>query len=129
MTAVVIAALVAILAVIGLLTPKNDSDQEGGSPGRSGPSIASIARGVERVRQLRFEQLPPVRRVSGKQARADGLRELDSEVQPRELDAEERLLKLLRLLPPGASLRELLGKTLSSEVGGYYVPRTGTLSV
>jgi hypothetical protein len=127
-TAAVIAGLVAVLAVVGLLTgPEGSSNQ--GSADRGGPSIAAIARRVERVRELRFEQLPRVRRVSGEQARADGLRELDREIPAREVAAEERLLKLLRLLPPDASLRELLGKTLSSEVGGYYVPRTGTLSV
>jgi hypothetical protein len=128
MTAGVIAALVAILAVIGLLTGSEGSNQEGSADG-SAPSIGSIARRVERVRELHFEHLPHVRRVSGEQARADGLRELDREVPLREVAAEERLLKLLRLLPFDASLRELLGKTLSSEVGGYYVPRTGTLSV
>jgi hypothetical protein len=128
MTAVVIAALVAILAVVGLLTGSEDGDEEGPAAGGA-PSIASIARRVERVRELRFEHLPRVRRVSGSQARADGLRELDREIPHAKVAAEERLLKLLRLLPPRSSLRELFGKTLSSEVGGYYLPRTGTLSV
>ena len=81
------------------------------------------------MRQLRFDHLPRVRHVTGAQARAYGLRELDRETTPREVAAEERLLKLLELLPPRASLRELIGKTLSSEVGGFYDPRSGTLSV
>jgi hypothetical protein len=128
MTAVVIAALVAILAAVGLLTGENDSDE--GPPVRSGePSIAAIARRVERVRRLRFDHLPRVRHLTGARARAYGLRELDREATPGEVAAEERLLKLLELLPPRASLRELLGKTLSNEVGGFYDPRTGTLSV
>jgi hypothetical protein len=127
MTAGVIAALVAILAVVGLLTGSTDSNEESADGGV--PSIASIARGVERVRELRFEHLPRVRRVSGEQARADGLRELDRETPPRALAGEERLLKMLGLLPARASLRDLAGKTLASEVGGYYVPRTGTLSI
>jgi hypothetical protein len=126
MTAVVIAALVAILAVVGLLTGSEDSTQKAST---GGPSVASIARGVERVRELRFEHLPRVRRVSGAQARADGLRELDREIPRAKVAAEERLLKLLGLLPARSSLRELFGKTLSSEVGGYYLPRTRTLSV
>ena len=122
--AAVIAALVAILAVIGFLTGDED-----GSPDARGPSIAAIARRVERVRELRFDHLPRVRHVSGAQARADGLRELDREIPRPKVAAEERLLTLLGLLPPRSSLRELFGKTLSSEVGGYYLPRTGTLSV
>ena len=109
-----------------MVTGEDDSDQE---PAASGPSIAAIARRVERVRQLRFDHLPRVRHVTGAQARAYGLRELDRETPPREVAAEERLLKLLGLLPPRASLRELVGKTLSSEVGGFYDPRSGTLSV
>lgn len=126
MTAVVIGALIVALAAVGLVTGEDDGDQE---PESSGPSIAAIARRVETVRQLRFDHLPRVRHVTGAQARAYGLRELDRETKPREVAAEERLLKLLQLLPPRASLRELVGKTLSSEVGGFYDPRSGTLSV
>jgi hypothetical protein len=127
MTAGVIAGLIAVLAVIGLLTGENEGNQESADGG--GPSIAAIARRVERVRQLRFDHLPRVRHVTGAQARAAGLRELDREASPRQVAAEERLLKLLGLLPPDSSLRDLLGKTLSSEVGGYYDPRTETLAV
>jgi hypothetical protein len=126
MTAAVLAALVAALAGIGLVTGESDSEQ---APRDSEPSIAAIARRVERVRQLHFDQLPRVRHVSGAQVRAYGLRELDREATPGEVAAEERLLKLLELLPPGARLRELVGKTLASEVGGFYDPRSGTLSV
>ena len=128
MTAVVIAALVAVLAVVGVLTGDTDGNGEG-PIASSGPSIEVIARRVERLRRLRFDHLPRVRHVTGAQAREYGLRELDREATPREVAAEERLLKLLGLLPPRASLRELLGKTLTNEVGGFYDPRTGTLSV
>ena len=127
--AVVIAALVAILAVIGLLTGEDGGDEGPSSVARDGPSVAVVAHGVERVRGLQFERLPRVRHVSGAQARAEGLREFDRETPPAEVGGEERLLKLLELLPPDAQLRDLLGKTLSSEVGGYYLPRTRTLSI
>jgi hypothetical protein len=46
-----------------------------------------------------------------------------------EREAEERLLKLLGLLPSDSDLRELLGTALREEVGGYYSPRTGALSI
>jgi hypothetical protein len=126
MTAAVMVALIAVLALIGLLTGSSDSDEEQAS---SEPSVAAIARGVERVRELRFDHLPRVRHVTGAQARAYGLRELDREATPDEVAAEERLLKLLRLLPEDASLRSVLGKTLSSEVGGFYDPGSGALSI
>jgi hypothetical protein len=128
MTAAVMVGLAALLAAIGLLTGKDDSDR-GEEAGPKDPSIAAVARGVERVRQLRFEQLPRVRHVSGEQARSAGLREMDRELPRHALLAEQRLLELLGLLPPGADLRELLGTALASEVGGYYVPRADTLSI
>jgi hypothetical protein len=118
--------LTAVLAAIGLLTG-DEAEPKGEAP--EGTSVAQAARGVERVRELEFERLPRVKHVSGAQARRDGLRELDRGVTPRALATEESLLKLLGLIPPRASLRELLGKALSNEVGGYYVPRTQTLSI
>jgi hypothetical protein len=128
MAAAVMVGLAAVLAAIGLLTGKDDSDR-GEEVGGKEPSIAAVARGVERVRQLRFEHLPRVRHVSGEQARSAGLREMDRELPRHALLAEQRVLELLGLLPPGADLRELLGTALASEVGGYYVPRADTLSI
>jgi len=127
MTAAVMVALIAALAAIGLVTSDNDSDEDQASSGE--PSVAAIARGVERVRQLEFDHLPRVRHVTGAQARAFGTREFDREVTPEEVAAEERLLKLLHLLPEDSSLRSLLGKTLATEVGGFYDPDSGTLSI
>jgi hypothetical protein len=126
MIATVMVALIAVLAAIGLLTGSSDSDEDQVS---SEPSVAAIARGVERVRELRFDDLPRVRHVTGAQARAYGLRELDNEATPDEVAAEERLLKLVRLLPEDESLRSALGKTLSTEVGGFYDPDSGALSI
>ena len=126
----VMVALIAALAAIGLVTGKAATKEEPVSrPAAAAPSIASIARRVEQVRRLRFDHLPPVRRVTNAQARADALRELDEELPPSELGQAEQLLKLLRLIPADASLRQLMGKAFGSEVGGYYVPRTGKLSV
>lgn len=127
MTAAVMAALIAVLAVIGLVTPDNESNEEHASSRE--PSLAAIARRVERVRRLQFDHIPRVRHVTGAQARAFGLRELDRETTPEEVAAEERLLKLLGLLPEDSSLRSLLGKTLSTEVGGFYDPESGTLAI
>ena len=124
--AVVMAALVAVLAAIGLL---GGGDDDGDRREAAGPPIAEVARGVERVRELRFEHLPRVEHVTGAQARAAGLRELDRDTPPRVLAAQERVLKLLGLLPPDADVRDLTGKTLATEVGGFYVPRTGRLAI
>jgi hypothetical protein len=42
---------------------------------------------------------------------------------------EERVLAMLGLLPSGVRLREVLGKALTEEVAGYYVPRTKTMAL
>jgi hypothetical protein len=70
-----------------------------------------------------------VRRVTNSQARVDALRELDQELPPEKRAQAQALLKLLRLIPADADLRKLLGQAFGTEVGGYYVPRTGKLSV
>jgi hypothetical protein len=128
--AAVMGALIAVLVAIGLLTGESSSSSKSpAAAAPAGPSIPQIARKVEQVRELRFKALPPVRRVTNVQARADALHELDEEAPPRELAQAQELLKLLRLIPANASLRKLMGKAFGSEVGGYYVPRTGKLSV
>jgi hypothetical protein len=128
--AAVMAVLVAALAAIGLGTgSESNSEAEHFAAVSAEPSIATIAHRVERVRELRFKRLPPVRRVTSAQARSESLRELDREVPPHDIAGEEELLKLLALIPADASLRKLLGKLFGSEVGGYYDPRTARLSV
>jgi hypothetical protein len=126
MTVAVMVALIAALAGIGLVTGEDDSNGDHAAPS---PSVAAIARRVERIRELKFDHIPPARQVTPAQARAYGLRELDRQATPEDVAAEERLLKLLGLLPAGASLRSLLGKALSTEVGGFYDPDSGTLSI
>ncbi len=92
--AAVMAALVAVLAAIGLLTGKEAKKEEPSSPRAAavaGPSIATIAGRVERVRELRFKRLPPARRVTSSQARAEALKELDSQIPPHDVAGEEEL--------------------------------------
>ena len=128
--AAVMVVLVAVLAAIGLLTGSDSSTPPAGQQAvAAAPSIATIAHRVERVRDLRFERLSPVRRVTRARARADALRQLDRQVPERDVAGEEELLKLLGLIPADVGLRKLLGKAFGSEVGGYYDPGTGRLSV
>jgi hypothetical protein len=131
--AAVIVGLVVVLGAIGVLGGSDEGEPQQpsseGSRAEGAPSIEAIARSVERVRELDFERLPRVRGVSGEEARAEGLRELDRQVPVAERRAEERLLKLLGLLPADSDLRELLGTALRDQVGGYYSPRTGTLAI
>jgi len=125
----VMLALAAALAAIGLLGGEEESQERPEQRSGGRPSIAQVARRVERVRQLEFERLPRVRWVSAKEAEQVALRELDRQIPRSQLEAEERLLKLLGLLPGDARIRELLGTALTGEVAGFYVPGTGALNL
>ena len=132
---VVAVALVVALGAIGILAGEGEEAERAAERSR-GPSleqvaarVEEVARGVERVRELEFDRLPAVRLVSLEQATRESLGELDHYVPPRRQRIEERLLVMLGLLPPDTKLRELLGKALTEEVAGYYIPRTGTMAL
>jgi hypothetical protein len=133
--AVVAVALVVVFAAIGVLGGEEE-EAEPAAERPSGPSlqqvtrrVEEVARGVERARELEFERLPRVRVVSADEARRAGLAELDRSVPARLQRIEERLLAMLGLLPPDARLREIVGTALTSEVAGYYIPRSDTLAL
>jgi hypothetical protein len=133
--AAVAAALVVALGAVGVLAGEGEQGEPAVQRSR-GPSleqvtqrVAEVARDVERVRELEFERLPRVRLVSPAEARRAGLRELDEHVPRRRQRIEERLLVMLGLLPPDARLRDLIGRALTDEVAGYYIPRSGTLAL
>ncbi|HEV3378957.1 MAG TPA: hypothetical protein VG126_16920 [Thermoleophilaceae bacterium] len=131
----VAAALVVALGAVGVLAGEGEEAEQAAERPR-GPSleqvterVAEVARDVERVRELEFERLPRVRVVSPAEARRAALRELDEQVPRRRQRIEERLLVMLGLLPPDTRLREVIGKALTEEVAGYYIPRSGTLAL
>jgi hypothetical protein len=131
----VAAALVVALGAIGVLAGEGE-EAEPAAERSAGPSleevterVAEVARDVERVRQLEFERLPRVRVVSPAEAREAALRELDEQVPRRRQRIEERLLVMLGLLPPDTRLRDVIGKALTEEVAGYYIPRSRTLAL
>jgi hypothetical protein len=130
--AAVVLGLLAAFAALGVLMGE---DEEPARPAQREPleqvmaRVEEVARDVERVRELDFDRLPRVRLVSIEQVARETLRELDHNVPRRRQEIEERLMVMLGLLPPDVRLRELLGEALTQEVAGYYVPRTGTLSL
>jgi hypothetical protein len=129
----VVVALLAAFAALGIVAGEEDAEQSAPAGAESLEQVTGrleeVARGVERVRELEFERIPPVRLVSARQATRDGLAELDRYVSPRRQRIEERLLVMLGLLPPDARLRGLLTKALTEEVAGYYSPRTGKMAL
>jgi hypothetical protein len=127
--AAVAVALLVTLAAIGVLAGEEENAGPAARERAPAASVARVARGVERVRELSFDRLPRVRQVTATEARRAGLAELDRQVPRRRQRLEERLLRMLGLLPPGVRLRELLGTALAGEVAGYYIPRSDTLAL
>jgi hypothetical protein len=132
----VVVALVVALGAIGVLAGEEEEAEPAAAERSRAPSLEQVAarleevaRGVERIRELEFDRLPPVRLVSAEQATQESLGELDHYVPPRRQRIEERLLVMLGLLPPDTQLRELLGKALTEELAGYYIPRTGEMAL
>jgi hypothetical protein len=134
----VAAALVVALGAIGVVAGEGEEAGEprrsSGQPERSSGEpvterVEEIARGVERARELQFERLPRVRVVGAAEARRAGLAELDRYVPVRLQRIEERLMQMLGLVPEGTRLRDVLSKALTSEVAGYYLPRSDTLAL
>ena len=113
--------MIAALFGVGVLTGGGADD--GDPPSEVPPDVARVAERLERVRGLRFEELPPVRRLTGDEAREEGLAVLDEEYPPERRRTDEDLLALLGLLPRGADLREIFGTIFGEEVAGYYDDR------
>jgi hypothetical protein len=99
----------------------------------SGPSLEEVSREiatqVETIREL--PQLSEVERrvVDAAAMRAEVEAELDKETPPGSLDPDERLAKVLGLLPPHASLDALYRELLGSQVVGLYAPDRKALYV
>jgi hypothetical protein len=88
-----------------------------------------VARRVERLRGLRFDELPRPRTVTPEQARREGLRDLDRSYPEARRRADEEVLKLVGLLEPEHDLREIGSSVFGEQVAGYYDPRSKRLSV
>jgi hypothetical protein len=127
--AVCLAVLILLIgvAVVG----GGDGDSEGGAAPaapRSAP-VGAIAKRVEGLRRLRFEELPRPERVTAAQAQREGLQDLDRDYPPQRRHADEELYKLLGLLEPDVDLRDVTASVFGEGVAGYYDPRSGRLRV
>ena len=119
----VIAALLAALIAVAFLVGEGEEEAETPAPA----SVATIARRVEALRDLRFERIPEPQAVTPEQARREGVSELDRDYPPERRRADEEILKLLGLVDPDADLRELTASLFGEGVAGYYSPRDGRL--
>jgi hypothetical protein len=92
--------------------------------------VATIARRVEVLRGLRFEAVPVPQRVSGAQARREGLEDLDRSYPAARRRADETVLKTLGLIEPDVDLRSVSASLFGEGgVAGYYDPRSKRLRI
>src|SRR3712207_3616789 len=105
--------MIAALFGIGVLT--NDEDSDKGTEPVLAPELQRVAERLERIRELESEPLPPVRTITGEDAREEGLAALDAEYPPERRADDEEVLELLGLLPRGSDLRELAGTIFGEE--------------
>jgi len=122
----VMAVLLVALLAIGFLT--EDDDGEPAAAPAAAP-VDVIAKRVEALRRLRFDELPEPVEVTAEQARSEGLESLDRDYPAERLRDDETVYELLGLIEPGADLRELTGNLFGEGVAGYYDPRDGRLRV
>jgi hypothetical protein len=121
----VILVLLAGLLAVGFLT---EEDGETTAPPAAAP-VDVIAKRVEALRRLRFDELPEPVAVTAEQARSEGLESLDRDYPAARLRDDETVYELLGLIEPGADLRDLTGDLFGEGVAGYYDPRDGRLRV
>jgi hypothetical protein len=88
-----------------------------------------IERRVEGIRHLAFTRRPLPTLVSGDEVRKQGLLELDQQVPAPQQTADDELLKLLGLIPPGSNLRQIQSAVFQDQVAGFYDPATKRLAL
>jgi hypothetical protein len=106
--------------------------QGGGHAAPQAPQtpVALIARRVETLRGLRYSTLPVPQQVSPAVARREGLADYDRSYPPAQRHADETILRMLSLVPPGTDLRKVSSELYGEGgVAGYYDPRSKRLRI
>ncbi len=119
------AIVIVLAALVGLMF------LEGGdsAPPPAQADVATIASRVEAIRGLTFLEQPVPVRISGAQAREEGLAVLDRSYPEERRRADEEVLKLLGLIEPDVDMRTLSGSVFGEGVAGYYDPRSKRLRI
>jgi hypothetical protein len=125
---IVIAVVAAVLIAAGILLGggSNSSEHGGTQPAAVLPSqarIDAIEREVERLRGLKFKTRVVPKVVTSDVARNDAISDLDRTYPARQRQADEELLTMLGLIPPGTDIKKLLEAVSGEQVIGYYDPR------
>jgi hypothetical protein len=121
--------LTLLVALVAIGIASGGEEEKASSPTSRLPPVERVARGVERVRQLRFRGRVPVRSIGSDEARREGRAVVARRYPPRRRLADEEVLKLLGLLGPRDDLGDIVGEIFGSEVAGYYDDDRGRLTL
>jgi hypothetical protein len=97
-----------------------------------GPYAKVLGRAIPKVEQatgLTFKQTPVLETRSKDDVRAFLLRQLTSDRAASSLAAQERIYKLLGLIPSTTDLNAMLRQLLEEQIVGYYDPTTKVLYI
>jgi hypothetical protein len=103
-----------------------------GKDAGSGPYAREVAEAIPRIEQatgLKFKTPPKVEVRTRDQVREFLLKQLDEANPAAQLAGEEKVYKLLRLIPDTMNLRAFFVRVLTEQVVGYYDPKAKTLYV
>jgi hypothetical protein len=103
------------------VTPEGEDD--------TGLNLKAITAKVERLRELRFAGEPDIELLPVSELDRRLAKEVAEDYRPADSVDEERALKLVGAIPPGADLYELRTGGLEGQVAGLYLPETKELLV
>src|SRR5918992_278220 len=119
-----------VVALYGLWAAGSGSDSGSSEEPAATPGTApvpAIAARVEALRGLSFDRVPRPVAVTPEQAQREGLEDLDRSYPEERRRVDEEILKLLGLIAPDVTLRDVSAEIFSTGVAGYYDPRSGRL--
>jgi hypothetical protein len=126
-TALATIGVVAAVAAVVLLLPRPHHAKPPPAPARF--DVPRIAARVQTLRGLKFRTRPVPGRVTGAQARREGLEDVDRSYPAKRRHADEEVLKLLGLIGPRVDLRAVEASVFGEGVAGYYDPRSKRLRI
>ncbi len=114
-------------ATSAVVTPS--TSVQGIDAGSAEDEIAALIPIVEQVRGLEFLEIPTVTVLSADELAERIRSDIEEELDPAELAADEALYELLGMLDGSVDLGAALTDLYAEQIGGFYDPETGELVV
>src|SRR5690606_7000088 len=89
--------------------------------------IESILKGMVEIRELELKRPVQVNTLNREQLQNNLIAQIERDIPPERIAAEEQLYKHLGLLKPEFDYRQFLIELYTEQIGGYYDPKTQEL--